>query len=270
MSVQYYEAALAAAPPSSIRAIVLCNPHNPLGRTYPRDTLIALMKFASDHALHIIVDEVYALSTHTVPLNTSSPTPFTSAFGFDTTPYISPQYIHLLYSMSKDFASSGLKLGALLTKNTQLTAAVSSQVPLNWPGNAMQTLAALILEDDDGKDAFLEASARTAARNSAVVRRVLDAVGVAYGREASAGFFLWVDLRRYLGQGDAWVAERDLGRRFQMFGVLMGAGQGMFAEEAGFFRLCFGVREPVLKEGLSRFVGALGEDEGVVERVMRG
>ena len=64
-----------------VRAIMICNPHNPLGQysnsslvvhdrltkrcagfCYPKETLLAYAAFAQKYDLHLISDEIYALS----------------------------------------------------------------------------------------------------------------------------------------------------------------------------------------------------------------
>lgn len=42
---------------------MLVNPHNPTGRIYSADTLRAYVQFAEKHDLHLIANEIYALST---------------------------------------------------------------------------------------------------------------------------------------------------------------------------------------------------------------
>ncbi|KAI6766022.1 hypothetical protein HG530_007092 [Fusarium avenaceum] len=63
-TVDIYEKALMDAQSQGIRvrAFLLCNPHNPLGRCYTREVLEAYMRFCEKHGLHLISDEVYALS----------------------------------------------------------------------------------------------------------------------------------------------------------------------------------------------------------------
>lgn len=267
-SIPYYEAAIAQSSNEKFRAMVICNPHNPLGQSYPRETIIALMKFASKHKLHLIFDEVYALSTHTIPGEEGGAS-FSSAFSFDSSEYIDQKYIHLLYGTSKDFATFGLRLGALLTKNTELTRAVFNQVTYYWPGNALQEIGSLILEDEAGKEAFVAKSSETAARNSGRVRAVLDQAGVPYSRKANAGFFLWVDFGKFLPNvtGDQWAVERAFTQQLQRQNVFLSAGQGQRAPRAGFYRLCFSQPDAALKEGLRRLVRAIGKDEGIVDSV---
>jgi aspartate/methionine/tyrosine aminotransferase len=49
------------------RAVIVCNPHNPLGRTYPRETLLEYMRFCEERDLHLVSDEIYAMSVYDNP-----------------------------------------------------------------------------------------------------------------------------------------------------------------------------------------------------------
>lgn len=52
---------------TTVRAVMLCSPHNPYGRTYDRATLAAYALFCERHDLHLISDEIYALSVFDNP-----------------------------------------------------------------------------------------------------------------------------------------------------------------------------------------------------------
>lgn len=41
-----------------VKVLMLCNPHNPLGRCYPKETLVKLLKFCNEHKIHLIADEI--------------------------------------------------------------------------------------------------------------------------------------------------------------------------------------------------------------------
>ncbi|KAI7251974.1 PLP-dependent transferase [Hortaea werneckii] len=116
-AVAEYERVLVASSSQTggpqIRAILLCHPHNPLGRPYPRETLIEFMKLCEKYQIHLLSDEIYAMSVYS-PTPPPSPSPFESILAFDSTPYISPSLLHVLYGLSKDFAAGGLRIGFLL------------------------------------------------------------------------------------------------------------------------------------------------------------
>lgn len=63
------------------------------------ETLRAIMQFCQRKQIHLISDEVYALSVY----DTGNPdaAPFTSVLSFDTTDLIDPNLVHCLYGLSK-------------------------------------------------------------------------------------------------------------------------------------------------------------------------
>jgi 1-aminocyclopropane-1-carboxylate synthase len=108
----------------SIRALVICNPHNPLGRCYPRETLEALLRFCQKYQIHLISDEIYALSVYG---DDDSSNGFVSILSIDPASVgVDPGLIHVLYGMSKDFAAAGLRLGCLISQNQRFMRAALS------------------------------------------------------------------------------------------------------------------------------------------------
>src|SRR5947209_11602562 len=69
---------------TKVKALILSNPHNPLGRCYSRETLIAFMRLCQKHRIHLISDEIYALSIWHNPEYPNATT-FTSVLAIDTT-----------------------------------------------------------------------------------------------------------------------------------------------------------------------------------------
>ena len=51
-----------------VRLLLITNPNNPLGTSYPPDVIKLAIKWARSRMMHTIVDEIYALSTHEVSL----------------------------------------------------------------------------------------------------------------------------------------------------------------------------------------------------------
>ncbi|KAL1627588.1 hypothetical protein SLS56_006309 [Neofusicoccum ribis] len=263
-----YEAALASATAAGtkIRAVMVCNPHNPMGRCYPASTLTALMRFCNKHRLHLISDEIYALSIYKPTPTTSEtpPTPFTSVLSIDYTQHIDPNLLHVMYGLSKDFAASGLRLGCLVVRNPALMDALMAVSQSGWAGIADQTVGIGMLEDVEWLERFRHMNAERLAERSALARGVFDEKGVPYDGRSNAGFFLWVDLRKWLPKVDekdekveGWESERTLVRKLKAKKVILTAGEDQAAEEPGFFRVVFSQKEQVLKEGLRRLFEVL-------------
>jgi aspartate/methionine/tyrosine aminotransferase len=94
-----------------IRAIVLTNPHNPLGRCYPKEVLEGCLVFCARHNLHFISDEVYALSTFSSDDFSQTLVPFTPIMSLDVTAIGGdPSRVHTVWSISKDFGCNGLRI----------------------------------------------------------------------------------------------------------------------------------------------------------------
>ena len=81
-----------------IAGIILCNPHNPLGTIYSKELIMQILTFAKEEGLHVIFDEVYALSMH-------EDVPYHSVASIKDLP--NPMTTHFIWSCSKDLALSG-------------------------------------------------------------------------------------------------------------------------------------------------------------------
>ncbi|CAO2655780.1 Nn.00g045830.m01.CDS01 [Neocucurbitaria sp. VM-36] len=119
-----------SADKSRIKAVLLCNPHNPLSRCYPKQALLELMEFCQERELHLISDEVFALTGLTgVPTNAPK---FVSALSL-TEPLVpegavkvDPSRVHVVWSASKVFGMSGFRVGCLISQqNRELRTAMS-------------------------------------------------------------------------------------------------------------------------------------------------
>ena len=256
-----YERALLAADKEGIkiRALLICSPHNPLGRCYKQETPVALLKLCQKYNIHFVSDEIYALSTYSAP-EANGAVAFESVLSFDTSEYISPELLHVLYGMSKDFACGGLRIGCLYTRNEALWHAISAMTQFHWIGGLDGEVACRMLEDESWLDSFFLRSQQALGDASALARRLLREKYVAFDESANAGFFLWVDVRRFLrGTGkEGWEAERELNNWFVAKKVYLTSGELQHAEEPGFFRVVFSHDEETMREGFRRIFKALG------------
>lgn len=97
--------------PKNIRALVLTNPQNPFGQCYPLEVLEACAQFCQDRDIHLISDEVYALSCFDNDELDSELPPFISALHLDLDRLrVERARVHVIWSTSKDFGSSGLRM----------------------------------------------------------------------------------------------------------------------------------------------------------------
>lgn len=90
------------------RALLFSNPGNPTGAVYDRDTLERVVRWAREHNLFVIADEVYRRIWFNAP----------PASALE----IEDAYDHVICidSMSKTFSACGLRLGFLISRNAEL------------------------------------------------------------------------------------------------------------------------------------------------------
>ena len=99
----------------NVRALLICNPHNPLGRCYTREALVELLRLCGRKSIHLISDEIYALSTY--GREDDEPETFTSVLSIDVKGLVDREHVHVLYGMSKDFGAAGMRLGCVVSWN---------------------------------------------------------------------------------------------------------------------------------------------------------
>lgn len=204
----------------NIRAIMLCNPHNPLGFCYPRETLLAYLRFAESHNIHLISDEIYALSVYDSDL--PSPVPFTSVLALDPIAEAgcNPERVHVVYGPSKDFGVNGLRLGVVVTRSNAVHTAMESSALLMKISSASVRISRFaqprqvndfrysqdalwsgLLLDSVALPHYLALNRSRLTSAYARATSFLKTHQISY-RPAQAGHFVWVDLSRYLPTQD--------------------------------------------------------------------
>lgn len=93
-----------------IKALLISNPNNPIGRPWSREILEGMYRFCQSKDIHIISDEVFASVTykaHDLP----GPTPVTSLLALDFRNLgVDPWRAHVIWSPSKVFGMAGVRL----------------------------------------------------------------------------------------------------------------------------------------------------------------
>ncbi|CAG8036673.1 unnamed protein product [Penicillium salamii] len=240
-SVRHYES---AADNSSIpiKAVLVCNPHNPLGQCYPRETLQALLEFCQRRDLHYISDEVYALSAHQPAPDGFIP--FSSILQLSTSE--TSERVHVVYSLSKDFGCSGIRLGALITRNEPIR--LSAALSLHSQVSSMSTSFAYnsLLRDDS-----IMRISDHGGRHLKISYERITSFFKSHGIEYIPGAFgMFVFARLF--PVTSIEEEQSLERCFKLNGVSLSSGTSYHFQELGWFRLCYGVRLDQLGEALIR------------------
>ncbi|NJB84533.1 aspartate/methionine/tyrosine aminotransferase [Lewinella marina] len=233
------------------RMLVLTQPDNPTGAIYGEAQLREIAEWCIRHQIHLIVNEIYALSRfdrQTAGLEHTAP--FVSFL-----PYLEQRdspYLHWWYSFSKDFGISGFRVGLLYSRNETFRQAYGNYNAPHQISNPTQWLLARLLEDDAWVTAFQERNARLLTAAYRTVTDALDELKVPY-TPARGSLFVWADFSGYLPERNREAAEALWAAIFTETGVLLTAPGGLGQPEAGWFRIVYsGVSTAALAEAMRR------------------
>jgi aspartate/methionine/tyrosine aminotransferase len=277
-AVVRYEDALLQSEKSGtkVKALILCSPHNPLGRCYPRETLVAFMRLCQKHRIHLISDEIYALSIWHNPEYPDATT-FTSVLSIDTSNIISPELVHVLWGMSKDFGANGLRIGCVISQhNPAIISALKSHALYTYPSSPSDHIACKVLENDEWTDYYIKENQKRLSENYILTVKFLKEHNVPYYPGSNAAFFVW-DLgeaarRRRLSKGVAAMEDlgiedgdgkesddnmTDIMSKLLEQKVFLASGEAFGSERQGWFRVVFSQPREYLENGLGRILKAI-------------
>jgi aspartate/methionine/tyrosine aminotransferase len=255
-----------------VGALMLCHPHNPLGRCYPRSVLIDLMRLCQKYQIHLISDEIYALSTFANTLDSNpAPTPFSSILTIDHQDVIDPNLIHVLWGMSKDFGANGLRLGVIISqRNSDLHGALQPVSLFSSISSLTEHVTARILGDGPWVDWYVAENQRLLGERYKYVASWATKNGIEYAPGANAGFFLWVNLGSVYKANHPDVSADDgvgevVYEKLLEEKIFLAPGFRFGAEQPGWFRIVFTVDQAYLDEGLRRILAALDKKNTAVD-----
>lgn len=165
---------------------------------------------------------------------------------------MNPENIHVLYGMSKDFSSNGLRIGALITRHQDLRTSLLSVGRFPWASAASDILWTRFLEDKDFKAAYIRKNSERLGESYMALRKWLEQHDVPFVEGTAYGFFLWVDFRKWLGGKGGVDEERWLTNVMLEEGVWAATGESFGSKVPGWFRVSFSMEQEYLDVGLKR------------------
>ncbi|KAJ3567908.1 hypothetical protein NP233_g6062 [Leucocoprinus birnbaumii] len=253
-----------------VKAVLLCNPHNPLGRCYPKDVIEGYCRLCERYNLHLLSDEIFAMSvfaTRDIP----HPPSFVSVLSVDLNKLgVNPARIHVLYGMSKDFNANGFRAGVLISQsNPLLIRALTITNPMSIMSSPTDALWSAVLDDIKFLENFISTNKVKLGEACDYVTRWLRFHGLPYV-PPHATHFMMVDIRpivsdieRYgpilgIEAGDT-MDKRELAlvNYIHENKVALSPGSSHHHLEGGWIRLSFSVRRDHLDVALRRIEAAL-------------
>jgi cysteine-S-conjugate beta-lyase len=231
--------------------LLLCSPHNPVGRVWHKDELHALLAIAEKHDLTILSDEihadlVYSDAQHNPLSRLSLATESDAAASHRIITAVSP---------SKTFNIPGLGLSALIIPNQTHRRAIQTHlqqmgVSVTNPFN-LAAFEAAYREGGEWRNALIAYLQQTRDEAIAFINQHLPAIRVI---KSQATYLLWLDCRQ-LQLDDAalnhfFIAEAKLGLSP---GAMFGRGG------QGFMRMNIGTTKANVLAALTRLQAALAK-----------
>lgn len=232
--------ALQAAVTPGTRLIMLCNPHNPVGRVYTKDEVEALADFALRNNLWVVSDDLHAdliFEGRHQPI---------AALGDDIA-----QRTVTLYGPSKAFNIPGLDVSFAVSSNPAMLERLS-KVGLGLAGGPNRLAEAATLAAYQEGDTWLADTLRYLdANRKTVVDFVKQRIPDVTVHSPQGTYLAWLDLRR-TGLGDKPAKELAANAK-----IGLNEGTDFGRGGAGFARLNFATSAEVLQLGLDRLRAAL-------------
>jgi len=233
---QWDMAALGTAASAATRLFLLCHPHNPVGRCWSHDELLALAAFAEARDLIVCSDEIHC---GLVLDNDKKHIPFASL-----SPDAAQRSITLL-APSKTFNIPGLGCALAVIPNPQLRQRFEHAMHGIVPHVNVLGLAACEAAYRDGQDWHRELIAYLRGNRDRVIAAVDGEKGVKMA-PVEATYLAWIDVR------DLGLTRP--GAHFEAHGL--GLSDGTDFGAPGWLRLNFGCPRSTLDEALRRFATA--------------
>lgn len=222
------------------RILMLCNPHNPVGRVFRRDELEKLADFALRHRLWVVSDELHSdliFSGH-------------KHIPFATLGHEIAQRTLTLFGPTKTFNIAGLKIGFAAAQNPELLNRFETVGAglMGKPNVFAQT--ALVAAFNEG-DAWLNETLSYLEANRDFIGEYLKTHLPQIGYRAAEGTYLaWLDMRKLeLENPEAFALEQAK--------VALNNGAWFGPGGEGFLRLNFATSRGILSEALERLKTAI-------------
>jgi cystathionine beta-lyase len=224
-----------AAFAAGARALLLCNPQNPLGLVHSADSLASLAELAAKYDVTVVSDEIHSLLTH----STATFTPFLSVSD------AAREHGIAVTSASKAFNLAGVKCAIMVAASDRsLRRLDEMSVEVGWRTSilGLHATVAALTAGDDWLDGTLDAIEESKRLLGELLAAELPDVGF---RAPDATYLAWLDFRA-LGWGD------DPSIHALAAKVALNPGPDFGSQGRGFARLNFACSREVLTEAIHR------------------
>jgi cysteine-S-conjugate beta-lyase len=227
------------------RMLILCSPHNPVGRVWRREELEGLLAVCARRGVVVVSDEIH----HDIVMPGHRHTPIAALSE------VAAALTVTLTSVSKTFNLAGLGSSLAIAADPGVRAKLERAQAALWPGlpNAF-SIAAAEAAWRDGERWLEELLAYIAANQAYLVARLGAELPGTRVSTLEGTYLSWIDMRG-LGVDDEALTRRLRGKQ----GVWLDEGRKFGPGGEGFQRINLACPRAMLADGVDRMVRALRE-----------
>ena len=239
---------LEAARTPRTKALVFVSPSNPTGAVYPPDEVAAIGRWAAEHGIWVITDEIYRELVYGEAQFASIPA---------VAPAAAPRTV-IVDGVAKGYAMTGWRVGWTIAPKEVTAGIAKLQTQLCSNVNNIAQAAALAALTGP-QDAVAEMRVAFDRRRRTAFR-MLSAIEGLEVIEPEGAFYVYPSMRGLLG---AEIAGRRIGSSLALADVLLEAAKVAVVPGEGFgseatFRLSYALADADLEEGITRIADLIG------------
>lgn len=223
------------------KLISICNPHNPLGKVYSKETLKKISEIASSHNLWVMSDEIWSDIVY-------------DNKDFHTYSSVSEEAkkkSFTVYGFSKSFGIAGLRIGAVLCNDQEIFEDFVEKSNFNSTIEGVSTLSqiAASVALERAKPWYREFLTHLQ-HNRDLAFNLLSQSEVLHPNLPEATFVLFPRIKNGMSSDDFTQHVLDHGK----VAIVPGSERWFGKGAEGHIRICFSTSQEILEEGLNRII----------------
>lgn len=219
---------------SKVKMMILCNPHNPIGKIWSREELDKISQLCKKHNVILISDEIHCdLTDPKVKYN----------------PFKSEDNVVRCLSPSKSFNIAGFQSSVVHTENSEILDKIKNQMHIDNSDSCNVFATTAVIAAYSESEDWLEELKEVLYENKHIVKKfIAEELPIIKLIECDATYLLWLDCAA-LNTSSKVLSE--FLRQNQ--GLFLSAGSDFGQCGDGFLRMNIACPQKLLKEGLMKF-----------------
>lgn len=219
---------------SKVKMMILCNPHNPIGKIWSSEELDKISQLCNKHNVILISDEIHCdLTDPKVKYN----------------PFKSEDNVVRCLSPSKSFNIAGFQSSVVHTENSEILDKIKNQMHIDNSDSCNVFATTAVIAAYSESEDWLEELKEVLYENKQIVKKfIAEELPIIKLIECDATYLLWLDCAA-LNTSSKVLSE--FLRQNQ--GLFLSAGSDFGQCGDGFLRMNIACPQKLLKEGLMKF-----------------